>query len=210
MIALRHFGKVAAELKPDRSLVTEADREVERFLVERLRAIEPEAQVLAEEGTAAEARDDKRPTWAVDPIDGTAVFVAGLPSWSISVGFIRDGQPELGCVYLPIPDEMFLADVGAGCSWNGSQVEMKEPTKADWLAVPSNFHRRFRSSYPGKHRCLGSTAAHIAWTARGAAAAAISYAHLWDIAGALACCRASGVAYRYLSGARFRPSKEGK
>src|SRR6185436_6509265 len=69
-VALGYFGKVRAERKPDRSLVTEADRAVERFLVPKLQAIAPGARILGEEGTqAASAPRPGESTWAIDPID---------------------------------------------------------------------------------------------------------------------------------------------
>ena len=45
-LALGYFGKVAVERKPDRSVVTEADRAVERYLVERLLHIEPSSALV--------------------------------------------------------------------------------------------------------------------------------------------------------------------
>ena len=75
-IALTHFHRVTAERKADRSLVTEADRAVEAHLASVLGGLLPEAAILGEEGAA---RTGTGP-WQVviDPIDGTAAFVAGL------------------------------------------------------------------------------------------------------------------------------------
>src|SRR3954462_14695550 len=80
-LALGHFRRVAVERKADRSVVTAADREVERFLVDTLGARLPEAGIIGEEGAARPARSPYRLVF--DPIDGTAAFVAGLPTWCV-------------------------------------------------------------------------------------------------------------------------------
>ena len=206
-LALSYFGKTIAERKSDRSVVTEADRAVERYLAERLLAIDADARVLGEEGTSEVASGSA--TWAIDPIDGTAMFVAGLSTWSVSVGLVRDGVPELGCVYLPVSGEMFLAGARGPLLWNGVEIERSAESGAwngvtfdsqAWVALSSNHHRRMRVTMP-KVRALGSTASHLAWVARGGAVATVAWARLWDVAGGLACCRAAGVAFSYLSGA---------
>src|SRR5262245_25684230 len=80
-LALGHFRRVSAERKADRSLVTRADREVEAYLAAELSALMPEAGIIAEEGTT---RPSHNGTWlAIDPIDGTAAFVAGLSTWCV-------------------------------------------------------------------------------------------------------------------------------
>lgn len=206
-LALSYFGKTVTERKLDRTVVTEADRAVERFLAERLLAIDAGARVLGEEGTSEVGAGSA--TWAIDPIDGTAMFVAGLPTWSISVGLVRNGEPELGCVYLPVSGEMFLAGADGPLQWNGLAIDRSAEPGAwngqsfdsqAWVGLSSSHHRRMRVTLP-KVRGLGSTASHFAWVARGGAVAAVAFARLWDVAGGLACCRAAGVAYTYLSGA---------
>jgi len=206
-IAVSHFGKVAVERKADLSEVTAADRAVEAFLIEKLRPIEPGARMLGEEGTVSKTEGDG-PTWAIDPIDGTGVFVAGLPTWAISVGLIRDGVPELGCVHMPMSNELFLAGRDGPLLWNGAEIRRGDAPPAwngrfssrAWFCMSSHHHRHFKLDFPGKLRSFGATAAHFAWTARGVAVATISGGYLWDVAGGLACCRASGLAYSYLSG----------
>ena len=207
-LALRHFGKVAVERKPDRSVVTEADREVERFLISQLAELEPGARFLGEEGTSVRTPGGAAATWAIDPIDGTAVFIAGLPTWALSVGLIRNGVPVLGGVYLPVGDEMYVAGEDGPLHWNGREIDRRLERgltedgidSESWIGFASNHHRRFHIRWPAKVRSLGSAAAQVAWAARGAAVAAIGSARLWDVAGGLACCRAAGVAWCYLSG----------
>ncbi len=77
--------------------VTEFDRASEDAILEVLARLAPGVPVLAEE-----AGGRWQPTmWAVDPLDGTTNFTRGLPVVGVSVGLLRDGVPELGCVIAP-------------------------------------------------------------------------------------------------------------
>src|SRR5262249_57807529 len=76
-LALAKRGRVAAEEKADRTLVTEADREVEAFLVSALATILPEAAVLAEEGSVRTGSGSL--CGVIDPLDGTSAFLAAPP-----------------------------------------------------------------------------------------------------------------------------------
>lgn len=53
--------------------------------------------------------------WIVDPIDGTAPFVLGLPSFGVLLGLLRDGDPIVGVIHMPALGETVFAARGAGC-----------------------------------------------------------------------------------------------
>src|SRR5437899_206953 len=100
-VALRHMGSPDFELKPDRSLVTAADREVEEVVRETLSRAIPGIPIVGEESATDEAvrmlADGD--AWVVDPIDGTASFAACLPTFGVSIGLVRKGEPVLGVLY---------------------------------------------------------------------------------------------------------------
>lgn len=200
-VALGHFRRVAVERKPDRSLVTHADREVERFLTTELGDRLPEAGIIGEEGTRRATRGGD---WLViDPIDGTAAFVAGLPTWCVCVGVLRGSVPVAGVVHVPCTGETFSAVDDAGW-WNGTRLPRldDERTPADrFILADGKAHRRHRITYPGKMRSLGSGAHHVVLVARGAAEAALlGQAHLWDLVAPGAILGAVGGGYEYLGG----------
>src|SRR5438093_1903241 len=200
-LALRHFRHVASERKADRTLVTAADREVEAFLVAALRSRLPEAGILGEEGTVHDGRGSYR--IVLDPIDGTAAFVAGLPTWCICVGILEEVRPIAGVVHLPCLGETYSAVGGAACV-NGTPLASlgAAGTAGDrFIVTHAHAHRRHRITYPGKVRSLGSTAYHVALVARGVAdGALLGHAHLWDLAGPGAILAAVGGGYEYLGG----------
>lgn len=97
-IALGHFNVVAARRKPDRSVVTAADEEIETLLRARIAAAFPEHGIVGEEQGRQDA--DREFVWALDPIDGTSAFVSGLPHWGISIGLLQ-ARPAGAGLLLP-------------------------------------------------------------------------------------------------------------
>ncbi len=116
----RHSGaRVAADEKAPRDLVTAADRAAEERIVERIRAAFPDHAVLAEEsGERSGGRGV--PEWVVDPLDGTANFVHGIPAWAVSVALLLDDEPVVGVVVDPVRNEWFTAVAGRG-AWVGGE-----------------------------------------------------------------------------------------
>jgi histidinol-phosphatase len=99
------------QLKPDRTQVTDADKRAERLVRDRLAASRPDDAILGEEfGTAGSGRR----TWIVDPIDGTANFVRGVPVWGLLLALVVDGVPELGVVSAPALDRRWWGATGHG------------------------------------------------------------------------------------------------
>ena len=99
-LALEYFGRVRSE-KKGASLVSEADRAVERGIVSRIRSEYPDDFILAEEsGTSGSGGPgglgETTRWWAVDPIDGTGPYLANLPFWAVSVACMRGSRAEGG------------------------------------------------------------------------------------------------------------------
>ena len=121
----RHYEHgVATEYKGEVDLVTVADRESEKLLVERLHAQWPDYGIVGEEGTRSQMECEYR--WYIDPLDGTTNFAHGFPAFlrvdgvgtteHRAVGTAQDADGELvaAVIYDPLRDEMFLAEKGRG------------------------------------------------------------------------------------------------
>jgi histidinol-phosphatase len=98
-------------LKADRTHVTDADRRVEKVIRDRLEAVRPDDAILGEEFGAA---GDARRQWIVDPIDGTANFMRGVPIWGTLIALVIDGVPEVGVVSAPALGRRWWAATGHG------------------------------------------------------------------------------------------------
>lgn len=129
-IVMRYFSKVSSARKSDGSEVTVADRAAERLLRKRLAAAWPADPVYGEEygGTLHQAGR----CWLVDPIDGTASYVLGMPMFGTLIGLVIDGRPVFGCIHLPALRETTYAAAGHGC----------------WLVRPGGRPRRVHVAKP--------------------------------------------------------------
>jgi myo-inositol-1(or 4)-monophosphatase len=77
-------------------LVTEVDKAAERAIVEGILAERPDDGILGEEGTDRAGTTGVR--WVIDPLDGTANYVRGFPSYGVSIGVEVAGEPSVGVV----------------------------------------------------------------------------------------------------------------
>jgi histidinol-phosphatase len=117
-IALRHFRReLDVMVKPDRTFVTIADRAIETTIRERITAAFPDHGIVGEEhgDTAPEAMI----RWYIDPIDGTANFVRGVPVFATLLALEKDGELQVGVVSAPALGERWYARRGGG-AWAAS------------------------------------------------------------------------------------------
>ena len=116
------------ETKHDESPVTICDRAAEHIILEFLRQAAPGVPVIAEEEVSAgriPAHDDTY--FLVDPLDGTKEFVRGGDDYTVNIGLIADGRPQLGVVYQPAVDRLWGGQVGEGAfvEENGERREIR-------------------------------------------------------------------------------------
>ncbi len=103
-ISLERFRSVDLHVstKPDRTPVTDADQAVERAIRDGLGASRPHDGILGEEyGTEAGTGAGTGRQWIIDPIDGTANFLRGVPIWGTLIALAVDAVPVLGVVSAP-------------------------------------------------------------------------------------------------------------
>lgn len=98
-------------------LVSIADRNVESLIRDFLRESYPEDGILGEEHGVQDGTSGY--LWVVDPIDGTAAFLHGMPNWCVSIGLLKDNQLVMGVVRVPCDDETFAAIKDGGATLNG-------------------------------------------------------------------------------------------
>ncbi|MFI6820246.1 inositol monophosphatase family protein [Micromonospora sp. NPDC050187] len=126
-ITLRHFHAApVASTKPDRSLVTEADLEVERSLSAFLAAHRPTDGIAAEETrpqTVIEGR-----CWAIDPVDHTNNFARDLPFYGTLIALLDQGRPVVGVVSAPALGRRWWASRGGGAFADGRRIRVSATT----------------------------------------------------------------------------------
>jgi myo-inositol-1(or 4)-monophosphatase len=189
---------IVAESKVGGDPVTDADRTANRILRQVL-SRDGEGW-LSEESVDDSARLKNERVWVVDPLDGTREFVAGIPEWCISVGFVENGRAVAGGVCNPATRQLFLGAVGQGITLNGKAVSpsiRRGLSGAVVLASRSEAKKgewdRFRQA-PFVTKPMGSVAYKLALVAAGLADATwtLSPKSEWDIAGGVALVECAG------------------
>jgi len=204
-IGIKRQSQLGYQLKEDDSLVTHVDKEIEAFLVDNISKLHPGHKIISEE--SAVINGSSIYTWAIDPLDGTRVYCAGLPIWGISVGILLHDIPQWGVFYLPALNEMYVGAEKNAFLNNQKMLPVVPPnlnSPTTFLAVPSRCHSLFDVKIK-RLRSFGSLAAHLAFVARGVAVGALTqHASIWDIAAMLPILKSVGVEAKYLSGEKLR------
>ncbi|MBV8687818.1 MAG: 3'(2'),5'-bisphosphate nucleotidase CysQ [Alphaproteobacteria bacterium] len=142
----REAGRIAAARsgsgfarweKTSGSPVCDVDLEVDAFLRERLRALDPEAGWLSEETLDASDRIERPRLWVVDPIDGTRDYLRGRSGWCVSVALVEDRVPVLGVLDAPARGEHWAAQKGRGALRNGIPLRASGRTALPGARVPA-------------------------------------------------------------------------
>lgn len=114
-IALERFRALdlKVETKPDRSPVTDADQAVERAIKALLAEKAPSDALIGEEYGSADGTTNR--TWIIDPIDGTANYLRGVPVWATLIALAIDGKPTVSVVSAPAMGRRWWAapEIGA-------------------------------------------------------------------------------------------------
>lgn len=189
-----------------RDPVSEIDRRIETMIRERLAEEFPDHDIIGEEFDAR--RRDRDFIWVVDPIDGTANFVNGLPLFAASIGVLHKGRPVVGALWCSVSHALrsgvYHAAAGNKLRFDGADVTPKvNPEVRRRLAgVPElNAQDAFWET-----RKTGSAALECALVAAGLLQAArFASPHVWDIGGGLALVQAAGGVVRQRQGDGWAP-----
>lgn len=114
---------VAVEQKDDASPVTLADREAEQAMRRILETEMPDDGIIGEEFGVREGTSGRQ--WVLDPIDGTAAFLAGRPIFGTLIALMVEGFPVLGVIDQAITGERWLGVAGQQTTLNGKAVHTR-------------------------------------------------------------------------------------
>ncbi len=115
--------RAEAQMKADRSFVTSLDEQIEARLREMIVGRYPRHGILGEEAGAQAL--DAEAVWILDPIDGTAPFVAGLPAFGTLIALAWQGVPILGVVHLPVVNQRYVGVAGRASTLNGKTIRTR-------------------------------------------------------------------------------------
>jgi myo-inositol-1(or 4)-monophosphatase len=118
-------------------LVSKADKDSERFLLDLIRSERPDDGIFAEEGGRVETSTDYR--WIVDPLDGTINFLFRIPVWAVSIAVEDQEGGVVGVVYDPNRDETFTARRGEGARLNGRPLRVSDRSDLTTALIGTGF-----------------------------------------------------------------------
>jgi len=210
-------GMQAADRKDDGSWVTDTDHAMQADLRAGLAERFPEHGFLGEEMSVAEQEEawreclDGRPTWVVDPLDGTSNFRVGFPVFSVTVALLVGGKTVFGVVYDPCRDERFHATRGEGAWRDDTRLSLADSdpqpldsslAAVDFKRLPAGIATRLACEPPyASQRSIGSVALDWCWVAAGRVQV---YVHgkqkLWDYAAGQLILQEAGGASGQLGG----------
>ena len=205
----------AVTAKGDRDMATEVDYAVEHAVREFLTRETPEIGFLGEEEGGT--RLGEGPMWVLDPVDGTANFLHGIPLCGVSLGLVERNVPTLGVIDFPFLDLRYAAAEGAGAVANGAAIRVSEVgglgdaivAFGDY-AVGEDAEERNRprlaltrelAARVQRVRMFGSAAIDLAWVAHGRVDAMIMLSNNpWDTAAGVIIAREAGATVIDLDG----------
>ena len=116
-ICAQHFKNLPETWnKADKSPVTQADIEINEFLLEAINKHFPEDGILSEESLDDKKRLDAEYVWVIDPIDGTSEFIRGSNEHCIMVCLLHKNQPVFSLISIPQENRFFYGGPGLGVS----------------------------------------------------------------------------------------------
>lgn len=191
---------IVEEKKNASDLVTEMDKNTEKFLVGKIQHYYPDHKIIGEEGmTGEKVTDVSGMVWVIDPIDGTLNFVKQKNNFGIMVGLFYDGQPVAGYIYDVMNDHLYTGIVGEGAYLNNKPIELEQYQAINQSLIMGNVgmfienHMYTQAVFKEAlgARSLGSAALEVISVIRGEASIYISHGlSPWDFAAGYAICHA--------------------
>ena len=194
--------------KGDRDMASNVDfaieRQVRSFLADRT----PSIGLLGEE-EGLSGPEGGELVWALDPIDGTANFLHGLPLCAVSLALIENRRPTLGVIALPYLRSRYWAIEGQGAYSGNRKLKARDSLSLTESIVsigdyavgnfaPEKNKSRFLiterlASQVQRIRMVGSAAIDLAWVADGLLDASVMLSNNpWDTAAGVIIAREAG------------------
>ncbi len=206
-IMLERFGRGGHRktVKGRGNYVTETDLAVEHATLKTLRREYPGHAVLSEETSQEVERWDRGWLWVVDPLDGTANFARGIPTFVFNLALCHDGEPVLGLTHQPVTGDEFFAVKGGGLWANGERTLVSDAATLSESLVGIGLGYEYDRAklmlglladlWPGVQTVqnIGSAALGLAYAASGRFDLYVhSFLYPWDLAAGVVQVREGG------------------
>lgn len=205
---MRHHQPGTLTVKGDRDMASEVDYTIERAVRNLLHQRTPTIGFLGEEEGPSGAAGGEL-TWTLDPVDGTANYVRGVPLCGISLGLLHHDQPVLGVIDTPLLGTRYHAVTGHGAYANGHPIHASTTSRlTDAIVAHGDYAvgagaeaknqlrlaiARHLAARAQRVRMHGSAAIDLAWLAHGRLDAVITMSNKpWDMTAGVVIAREAG------------------
>ena len=150
-ILTSRFGQINRVMKKGAiDLVTEADLQSEKAILDIIGRHFPQDTIIAEEGGESGQLTER--VWLIDPLDGTTNFTHNFPFFAVSIALEVEKELVLGAVFNPSADEYFEAVKGMGSTLNNNPIKVAQTGEynqeiIDKLTQPMHLSRRWLFFY---------------------------------------------------------------
>lgn len=136
---------LVVDAKGAQDWVSEADRNVETFIRQKISEAWPEDGIFGEEhgDKIGESGFD----WVIDPIDGTTNFVNGIPAWTIVLAGVSEGETQIGVIHEPNVAETYSAMRGGGATLNGAKMRVASGVALESGTVSVGYSNRVEAAH---------------------------------------------------------------
>jgi myo-inositol-1(or 4)-monophosphatase len=140
MSYFREIDKLTIESKGHQDLVSNGDKELELFIRAELAQHYPDDSVFGEEHAPTDGTSGY--TWVIDPIDGTANFVRGIPAWAVVIACRKGDATVVGVVHEAAVNETFYARKGGGAFANERPIKVSAAKRLADGSIGVGFNNR--------------------------------------------------------------------
>lgn len=137
----KNRSRLAIDLKAKNDLVTQADQEAEKEIIQIIKEAFPNDDILAEESASQTQLTDRR-TWIIDPIDGTINFAHGFPVYCVSIALWEKKQPKTALILEINQDEWYTAEKGKGAWLNDEKISVSDISTSQQSLLATGFPYR--------------------------------------------------------------------
>ncbi len=216
---LSHFGKISVKYtkKHEGDVVTQADLDSEKILVNAIKKEYPNHGIISEE--SQDYNIDSEYVWVIDPLDGTRNFSTNTPFFGVIVGVMKDKEMIMSCIYLPYMKELYYAEKGKGAYLNDEKIICSEKEKINSSYGIVNTSRnielidKLRKEYAEEGmwtNIIICGALVFSYVASGRRDWNITKNNsIWDIAPCVLLCEEAGCKVTFVDGSKFDPFKKG-
>ncbi len=203
LLKIYNSGKFTAQYKSKHQLVTSADMVADKIITKSIKKNFPDHTILSEESGRSKNKSDY--LWVIDPLDGTTNFFMHNPLFAVSAALVYKGEIQLGIIYAPALDELYVAELGKGAKLNNKKLKVSNRNQLDkalltychgtgissWKrAIKLYSYYKLRAAFM---RQLGSASLELGYVAAGRTdSMIIPNAHSWDVAAGILLVREAG------------------